>query len=100
MMFSVAESLYVHVYNGLNADDVSVTNIDNETPLVYVKAHPHLQTSESGQQVTIRVLLTVAPTAPVTCTVSSSDLTEGTVSPASLTFTPGNLGFQNVFVKS
>jgi len=86
-------------YNGLNPDDVSVTNIDNETPQVYVKAHPHLKTSESGQQVTIRVLLTVAPTAPVTCTVSSSDLTEGTVSPASLTFTPGNFGFQNVTVK-
>ncbi len=86
-------------YNGLNPDDVSVTNIDNETPQVYVKAHPHLHTSESGQQVTIRVMLTIQPTAGVTCTVSSSDLTEGTVSPASLSFTPANFGFQNVTVK-
>jgi len=86
-------------YSGLNPPDVSVTNVDNETPQVYVKAHPHLKTTESGGQVTIRVLLTVAPTAGVTCTVQSSDLTEGTVSPTSLSFTPASFGFQNVVVK-
>jgi hypothetical protein len=86
-------------YNGINPPDVSVTNIDNETPQVYVKAHPHLKTSESGQQVTLKVRLTVAPTAQVTCTVHSSDLTEGTVSPTTLTFTAANFGNQNVVVK-
>jgi hypothetical protein len=86
-------------YNGINAADVSVTNIDNETPQVYVKAHPHQKTSESGQQTTLLVRLTVAPTAQVTCTVHSSDLTEGTVSPTTLTFTAANFGNQNVVVK-
>jgi hypothetical protein len=87
------------LYSGINPSDVTVTNIDNETPQVYVKAHPKQHTSESGQQVTIRVLLTTQPTAGVVCTVSSSDLTEGTVSPASLSFTPASFGFQNVTVK-
>jgi hypothetical protein len=86
-------------YSGKNPVNVSVTNIDNETPQVYVKAHPRLKTTESGQQATIRVQLTTQPSASVTCTLASSDTTEGTVSPATLTFTPANFGSQTVTVK-
>jgi hypothetical protein len=86
-------------YSGKNPVNVSVTNIDNETPQVYVKVHPRVKTSEGGQQATIRVQLTTQPSASVTCTVASSDTTEGTVSPTTLTFTPASFGTQNVIVK-
>lgn len=47
-------------------------------------------TSESGAKATFKVVLDTAPTADVTIAVESSLTTEGTVSPASLTFTPAN----------
>ena len=49
-----------------------------------------LYTSESGAQARFSVVLTSPPTANVTIPLSSSDTTEGTVSPSSLTFTPAN----------
>lgn len=47
-------------------------------------------TSEDGTTATFTVALSTAPTANVTVTVTSGDATEGTVSPATLTFTPAN----------
>jgi hypothetical protein len=85
-------------YNGFDPPDVSATNIDNDTAVVYVKAAKRLGVSENGTSATFRVRLTVAPTANVTCTLQSSDLTEGTVSPTSVTFTPGNYGFKTITV--
>jgi hypothetical protein len=85
-------------YSGLAVADVQVTNIDNDTAQVYVKARRNLRVSESGQSATFRVRLTIAPTAPVTCTLQSSDTTEGLVSPTTLTFTPQQSGFQTVTV--
>lgn len=85
-------------YNGLAVPDVSVTNLDNDIEQVYVKSRPRLSVSESGQSTTFRVRLTVQPTATVTCTLSSSDTTEGTVSPTTLTFQPNSFGFQTVTV--
>lgn len=49
-----------------------------------------LTTTEGGGTATFDVVLTKQPTADVTIGLSSSDLTEGTVSPASLTFTTAN----------
>jgi hypothetical protein len=49
-----------------------------------------LFTTESGGTDSFNVVLTTPPTANVTIPLSSSDLTEGTVSPSSLTFTPLN----------
>src|SRR5258706_15902058 len=49
-----------------------------------------LVTTESGGIATFTIKLTAQPTANVTIGISSSDLTEGTVSPASLTFTTSN----------
>jgi CSLREA domain-containing protein len=48
------------------------------------------QTTEAGGQATFTVALTSHPTANVTMTLTSLDTTEGTVSPATLTFTPQN----------
>src|SRR5439155_1750937 len=49
-----------------------------------------LTTTEGGGTATFTVALTSQPTANVTIGLSSSDLTEGTVAPASVTFTSGN----------
>ncbi len=58
--------------------------------LIQVAPVAELSTSEGGAQATFSVVLAIQPTANVTVALSSSDTTEGTVSPASLTFTPGN----------
>jgi hypothetical protein len=81
-------------YNGLDAPDISVTNIDNETPQVYVKTRHILKTSEAGLQASFRMRLTIRPTANVTCPIASSDTTEGVVAPVSVTFTPQNFATQ------
>ena len=57
---------------------------------VSVAAPSGTATTEAGGTVTINVSLLSAPTADVTIPVSSSDLTEGTVSVASLVFSTTN----------
>jgi hypothetical protein len=85
-------------YNGINPPDIDVVNIDNDTAQVYVKARKRMFVSEAGGSTTFRVRLTVAPTATVTCTLQSTDTTEGTVSPTTLTFQPNNFGFRTVTI--
>ncbi len=77
-------------YAGLNPPDVTVTTVDNETPGVFVQARKKLFTTENGGFTRIRMRLNTQPIADVTCTVSSSDTTEGVVSPQALMFTPAN----------
>ncbi|MEQ1856709.1 MAG: Calx-beta domain-containing protein [Longimicrobiales bacterium] len=76
-------------YNGVNAADVLVTNVDDDTAGFTVSAASG-PTAESGAQATFTVRLTSQPTASVSIGLTSSDLTEGTVAPASLTFTTAN----------
>ena len=64
--------------------------IPGPTPGVTVTPTNNLVTSEDGQQATFTVVLDTRPTADVTIGVSSSDTTEGTVSPSSLTFNSTN----------
>jgi hypothetical protein len=77
-------------FNGLTVADVSVTNTDNDTPGVTVTPTSGLVTTEAGGTATFTMVLTSQPTANVTIPLSSSDLTEGTVAPASVTFTSAN----------
>ena len=49
-----------------------------------------LRTTESGETATFAVKLESKPTGDVVLGVASSDTTEGTVSPSSLTFTDSN----------
>jgi CSLREA domain-containing protein len=49
-----------------------------------------LVTTEAGGQATFTVKLNTVPTSAVTIALSSSDTTEGTVSPSSLTFQPNS----------
>jgi hypothetical protein len=85
-------------YNGIDPPDIDVVNFDNDTAQVYVKARKRMFTSEAGGSTSFRVRLTTAPTATVTCTLQSNDLTEGTVSTTTLTFQPNNFGFRTVTV--
>ena len=74
-------------YSGLNPADVSVTNIDNDTPQVYVRTRPLLTVSENGTTAIFRIGLTMQPSASVTCTLFSTDPMEGAVSPSNIVFT-------------
>ncbi len=77
-------------YGGLNADDVAVTNVDNESAGVTVSPVAGLVTTEAGGSATHTIRLNSKPSGTVTIALSSSNLKEGTVSPASVTFTPDN----------
>ncbi len=78
------------IYSGDNPlVQVDLTNTDDDTAAVNVSAISG-STTEAGGTATFTVVLTSQPTADVTIGVSSSDTTEGTVSPASLTFTSAN----------
>ena len=75
------------VYSGFDAADVAVSNADNDVAGIVVAPVAGLVTTEAGGTATFTVVLTSEPTAGVTIGVSSSDTTEGTVAPTSLTFT-------------
>src|SRR4029453_14863082 len=77
-------------YNGVNASDVAVTNTDNDVAGITVTPTTGLTTTEAGGTATFTVVLNTQPIADVTIALSSSDTTEGTLSPASLTFTTVN----------
>lgn len=72
-------------YNGINPDDVSVVNADNEVGITVFPTSA-LQTTEAGGTATFAVHLNTQPTADVTIGISSSNTGEGTVSASSLTF--------------
>src|SRR5438093_464693 len=74
----------------MDPSDVGVANADNDTPGITVAPTSGLATTEGGGTATFTVVLTTQPKANVSLGLSSSDLTAGTVAPASLTFTSGN----------
>ncbi|MGK5095458.1 calcium-binding protein, partial [Deltaproteobacteria bacterium TL4] len=78
-------------------DRVVDGNVDNDTTGIIVSAISG-HTTESGGTASFTVKLTSKPTANVLIAVSSSDRTEGNVSPSSLTFTPDNWNLQTVTV--
>src|SRR5678815_4381697 len=76
-------------YNGVDAADVTVTNTDDDAVGITVSPISG-PTTEAGGTATFTVVLNSQPTADVTIALSSSDTTEGTVLPATLTFTTVN----------
>ncbi len=74
---------------GSGSRTVIATEIDNEVPGFIVSSISN-NTSESGTPATFTVRLKAQPAANVSFAISSSDTTEGTVSPASLNFTPAD----------
>lgn len=77
-------------YNGTDPADIAMTNIDNDTYAVTVSPTTGLTTTENGGSDTFNVTLGATPTADVTIDFTSSDPSEGTISPASVTF-PANV---------
>lgn len=75
-------------YLGIDANDVSVTNTDDESAGVTVTPVSGLTTSEGGSSATFSVVLHSEPSADVTVPITSSTTSEATVAPLSLTFTP------------
>jgi len=75
----------------LGANTVHTYTIqDNDTAGITVNPTVGLVTSEAGATDTFTVVLDSKPTADVSIGISSSDIIEGTVLPASLTFTAAN----------
>ncbi|MBK8170953.1 MAG: hypothetical protein IPK60_11505 [Sandaracinaceae bacterium] len=91
--YSIATSPAVSTdsaYNGINANDVLATNTDNDVASIVVTPASGLTTSEAMGTSTFTVVLTSQPSEPVTIALTTSDATEGTMTPASLTFSPSN----------
>ncbi|MGK5093877.1 Calx-beta domain-containing protein, partial [Deltaproteobacteria bacterium TL4] len=78
-------------YNELDPSDVDLFNIDNDLYGFTIDTISG-NTNESRGTAAFNVKLTSQPTANVTIAISSSDTSEGTVSPASLIFTVSNWG--------
>ncbi len=77
-------------FNNRNVDNISLTNKDDEISAVIVTPTAGLSTSEAGQTATFTVRLASGPSAEVTLDISSSDVTEGTLAPTTLSFTLAN----------
>lgn len=81
-------------YNALNAaviPAVNLVNEDDEQPgIIIMQTGAGLATSEPNVADTFTVRLETEPLGNVTLNITSSDGTEATVAPSTLTFTPGN----------
>jgi len=67
------------VYSGINPDDVSITNADNDTIGVTFSATSGLISHESGVAAIFTVILNTQPTADVVFSLTSSNTAEGQI---------------------
>ena len=77
-------------YNGVSINNVTASVDDDDIVDIIVSPIDGLETIEDGTQATFTVVLTSEPLVNVVIGVSSDNTAEGTVSPATLTFTPAN----------
>jgi hypothetical protein len=77
-------------YNGLDAEDITVTNIDLSEPFIVINPTVGLNTQETGSSDNFDLVLNTQPNDIVTLNLSSNDITEGTISPEVINFTPAN----------
>ena len=77
-------------YNGLDPADVSVVNADNDQAGITVNPNIGLVTTEAGGSATFSVSLNSQPSASVSIGFSSSNPSQGVVSPTALTFNSSN----------
>jgi hypothetical protein len=75
-------------YNGLDAEDVVVENVDTHTAGITVTPTTGLVTSAAGAQATFSVVLNTRPTSHVAVQLTSSNSLAGTVSATPLSFSP------------
>ncbi len=76
-------------YDQLDPNDVLVINVDDESA-GYTIGSISGNTTEAGGKATFSIRLNSKPTSNVTIPVTCSDLSEGAVSPSSITFTSLN----------
>ena len=76
----------------IETETATATITDNDSVGVLVTEATDLRTTEAGGTATFNVALGVAPTADVSVALASSDTSEGTVAPPTLTFTTTNWG--------
>ena len=78
-------------FSSLSLDSIEILNKDNDIPGVQITPRTGHITSESGATSTFQVFLSSAPTSTVTIpSITSSNTSEGTVSPSNLVFSPSN----------
>ena len=77
-------------YNGIDPEDITLTNADDDTAGITVSPVSGLSTSEAGGTATFTVVLNTVPLADVSIPIVSGNPNEGMVSPSLLTFTPAN----------
>ncbi|HEX2877742.1 MAG TPA: hypothetical protein VHP33_41115, partial [Polyangiaceae bacterium] len=77
-------------YSVIDPPDLNASNTDNDSAGITLRNVANLTTRETGATATFQIVLNSRPTADVTIGLSSSNTKEGTVSPASLTFTGAN----------
>ncbi len=77
-------------YDQLDAEDVSVTNTDDDVAGITISPTSDLSTVEDGSTVTFTMVIDSEPTHDVTIGLSSSRSDEGVISPGSVTFTNAN----------
>jgi hypothetical protein len=85
--FGAAQSTFPD-YAGRITGDLSVLNLDDDSASIVVASVDDGMTTELGGTSKIRVLLSSKPAQHVTVALASDDLTEGTISPGSITITP------------
>ena len=77
-------------YAGIDADDVGVTNTDDDTAGITVTPTSGLITTEAGGSDTFTVVLDSEPSMDVSINLASSQPTEGAADAATLVFTAAN----------
>ncbi|WP_456404369.1 hypothetical protein [Thiolapillus sp.] len=77
-------------YNGISTENVEATNIDDDQYDVVVAPVSGLVTTEDGGKAVFRVFLSQEPSADVSVSLVSTDVSEGAPDSDSLVFTAGN----------
>ncbi len=77
-------------YNGLDAEDVNLINIDASEPFIVINPTVGLMTRENERSDVFEIVLNTQPSDIVTLNLSSSDTTEGILSQTVVNFTPDN----------
>lgn len=77
-------------YQGINPDNVGISNIDNETVQIVMGPLTGVETSEAGTSASISLRASVAPNAPVTVRVANPDASEWQLASTEFVLTPAN----------
>ena len=77
-------------YNGIDAPDLTLVNIDNDVPNILIAPGPNMFTTESGGTATFTLALSKLPTGNVSIEISSSAPGEGNANRSTVVFTASN----------